>query len=323
MAAEEIQLFAVQARWSLADYRDPEAVDAFVRRLMAAVEEWRRPELPCLVAFPEFIGLPLLFLGSVPLVEGCARWTEAVPRVIHAHEAAVSACCARFGVSPQRGLMLARAEAMEAVYTGTFSRAAAAHRCHLAAGSLPTPFLGGAPEDGSVYNVAYLFGPAGELIGKQGKVHPYGLEGSPEGLDITAAPVERVRVFPTELGRIGIAVCYDAWQEDVMSRLEAQGAQFLIQPSANPRPWDAWQADDWQTGLWQGVQASSSARYGVNPMMVGSLFAPGDEYSCQGRSSIIARAGETPAGSGYLARATARPWGEYLDEEVVSAVIRL
>ena len=49
---------------------------------------------------------------------------------------------------------------------------------------------------GAVFNTAVLFGPDGSLLGEQRKVHPYGLEGTADGLDITAAvPPVRQNAF--------------------------------------------------------------------------------------------------------------------------------
>jgi predicted amidohydrolase len=291
---------------------------------MVRVARRREPGLPCLVAFPEFIGLPLIFLEAVPQMAHCTSWTDALGQLLQAHEDEVQARAARCGVGTVRALLSLRGAAIQPVYRATFARAAARHGCYLVAGTaaLPEPGPDGAGR-GQVYNTSYFFGPDGALLGAPSKVHPYGLEGAAEGLDVAPAPLEQVRVFPTPFGRVGIAICYDAFQDDVLSTLAAQGASLVVQPSANAHPWNEWQAGDWEHGLWRAVQQSSGIQYGINPMMTGSLFAPGDEYTCQGRSSIVAQVDQTPDGSGYLARAAEQPWSTYTGEELVSAVLEL
>jgi predicted amidohydrolase len=260
------------------------------------------------VAFPEFIGLPLLFLGHAADLDRVASWREAFTRVIQARAEEVAAACARFGLGPVRGLMLARSEEVRAVYTGAFGSLAREFGVFLLAGSAPL-----AGEGRGVFNTSLLFGPDGELLGEQRKVHPYDREGTAEGLDISAGSPGDVRVIESEIGRIGIAVCYDAWQEDVMTRLAEQEAEIVIQPSANAGPWNEWQEGDWERGLLRQVR-EKRFRLGVNPMMVGHVFASGDEYDCQGRSAII-------GSRGYIARASEQPWSEYRQDGLVLTTI--
>lgn len=321
MLKNSIQLIAVQARWSLAAYECPESFAREVERWMRMASAVRRPECECLIAFPEFIGLPLLFMGHLDQVRQCKTWREAAGRVIGGRMEAVQCSMAAYGVGPLRALYLARSEELFETYHRVFQAAAVDHQCWIVGGSVPLPSgTGGKPASGEIYNVSGFFGPSG-LAGMQAKVHPYGPEGSPEGLDIVPESPQNVCIFESRLGRLGIPICYDAWQDDVMEALAAQGAQIVVQPSANPRAWDEWQEGDWKRGLWHRLQQHPEFQYGVNPMMVGWLFAADDEYSCQGRSSIVAKAAATADGSGYLARASEQPWGRYTVEEVVSAVV--
>jgi len=324
LPARSVQLVAVQARWSLANYRDEAAFGAWIEGLMQQVDRRRNGGIPCLVVFPEFIGLPLIFSTAVDQVRGSTRWKEAAAVVITQRQDEVGGYCRKYGVRPVRGLMLARAAEVRGIYSKTFSRAAAQHRCYVVAGSAALPeLINGAPRDGNVYNTSLFFGPDGALIGEQKKVHPYGAEGTAEGLDITPGSLAGVRAFDTKIGKVGIAVCYDAWADEVMDALDRQGAVVLAQPSANAHAWDDWQQGDWKKGLWRQVQRGGSFQYGVNPMMVGSLFAPDDEYACDGQSAILAKTAGTRDGSGYLARAGLGPKGQPRTEQVVVATVRL
>ena len=318
-----VQLFAVQAGWPLAVYRDSGTFRGQIARLMGLLAGRRQPDLPALVAFPEFVGLPLLFLDAQDVVGGCTRWVDAVTALAGAKQTDIAPYCREFGVRPLRALMLARSEEVRAAYEEAFSAAAAAHRCYIVAGSVPLPEFGdGGPLGGQVYNTSFFFGPEGELIGRQSKLYPYGRQGAPDGLDIVPAP-PGAYAFATPFGKVGIAICFDAFQPDVIASLAAEGARVVVQPSANAHAWDDWQDNDWKRGLWAGVQQHPSIQYGVNPMMVGSVFSPGDEYTCEGRSSIVAKVALSPDASGFVARASEQGPGEYAREEVVAATVAL
>lgn len=302
-----VQLCAVQAAWPLSAYADGAAFRRHLEGYLAQLAPLRRPEVPCLVAFPEFIGLPLVFLGRVDRLQGCRSWKEAAGVTAQSCGEEVAAACSRWGVGPVRGLLLARAEEIREVYAETFRRLAREHGVYLVAGSAPLPRAD--RDDGRVFNTSLLFRPDGALLGEQRKCYPFEAEGTSEGLDLCPASPSELGVLSTPLGRVGIVICYDAWQEDVMGTLAAQGAEIVVQPSANAGPWNEWQEEDWERGLLRQVR-EKPFRIGVNPMMVGPVFAPGDEYDCQGRSSILGP-------QGYLARAAELPWSEYRKEELV------
>lgn len=85
---------------------------------------------------------------------------------------------------------------------------------------------------GLAYNTAAFFGPNGELIGVQRKLHIPGEEKHyfREG--------DAVSVFSTELGKIGLQICYDTWYPEV-SRLQSyKGCEIMI---------NIWNAPDYVT----------------------------------------------------------------------------
>ncbi|MDI3270677.1 MAG: carbon-nitrogen hydrolase family protein, partial [Bacillota bacterium] len=139
-----------------------------------------------------------------------------------------------------------------------------------------------------IYNVAFLFGPDGKVLGQQKKVHLIDLEG-PAGLDIVPASVDDIQAIDTPLGKVGIAICLDAFHEDVLDRLVREGAQILLQPSANPEEWSLGQREDWLRGSYTAVMKDERFRYAVNPMMTGDIF----DLGFYGQSSIISRVTDT------------------------------
>ncbi|MFA0753638.1 MAG: hypothetical protein IMHGJWDQ_001417 [Candidatus Fervidibacter sp.] len=297
-----IQLAAVQMRWRLEDYATPARFAARVDDLMRQVAKRLDPRYPALVVFPEDVGILTVLSGEGDALAGAANLQAAVERMVRRHLAAVAWIRVRRGVSWPRAVFLARHEVMARTYLETFSAAARKYGVYLVAGSAPLPEYD-LPPDGSlpgdyralgeaVYNTSYFFGPDGRILGRQKKVHLIELEG-PAGLDLVPGSAEEIRAFDTPLGRVGIAICLDAFHADVLDRLQEQGAQILVQPSANPAPWSLEQQRDWLNGSWKATFAEGRFAYAVNPMMVGQVL----DLGFFGQSSLVARDPERVAGA--------------------------
>ncbi len=276
----KLQIVTVQMHWDLTDYAGEEAfksrIDGLIQRGMAQVE----PGAPVLFVFPELLGAPLYLLGDYEPVKDSTTFVEAMEGVIKHTPVGVLFYMARFGVGPARALCLAKGKTAGRAYIETFSEAARRYRVYICAGSIPLPDFPLA-ENGlridydvlgpEVYNVSYFFGPDGHILGRQKKVHLTELEES-HGLDLTPGAVEDLTVVNVPNARAGVAVCWDAFHEDVVERLIAQGADILLQPSANPGAWSERQQEDWLNGSWKSVQEHPELRCAVNPMMTGNLF---------------------------------------------------
>jgi len=290
-------------QWQLSP-TDYVSVDRLRRRVehvtrRAAGEAVRRKE-PVLVAFPEAIGMPFLLVGQPARVFRAHDLEEAVSALIRRAPLGVFARRVRYRVSWQRAVLLSRAAVAQRAYEEVFSSVAKRFGAYIAAGSTVLP-VGGRPE---VHNVGYLFGPDGEVALRQAKVHLIEMEG-PEGLDLSPGSLDDVGVVDTPFGKVGIAVCLDGFEEDVLQRLEAAGCEILVQPSANPEPWSLEQREDWQRGAAASVRRTAGPKLTLNPMMVGKLF----DVAFEGQSGIFARdrtafrpvlAGTRPEEAGYL-----------------------
>ncbi|WP_324667838.1 nitrilase-related carbon-nitrogen hydrolase [Geochorda subterranea] len=101
----------------------------------------------------------------------------------------------------------------------------------------------------------------------------------------------------TPVGRLGVAICLDAFQEPVVERLVSAGADILVQPSANPGPWTPEQQLDWRRSAWTAVRRWPQLRWGLNPMMVGELLG----LRFEGQSSIVSARRELWRPGGYEA----------------------
>lgn len=287
---DTIGIACVQAHITVDNFADEESFRTLVDRLMERAVASLPEGVPRLVVFPEDTAAGLIFMDSGDTLDGATGIRGAVAALVRKHFTGVMGQRMRHRVGWVRALALHKAQDVVEAYQRVFADAARRHAVHVLAGTVLLPDIeftadGRAePRGGDVYNVAYLFGPDGRIIGGQRKAFLIELEGS-DALDLCPGAVEDFVVYDTALGRIGIAVCLDGFQEPVIDHLDGLGVDILLQPSANPQPWDEPQQADWLTGMWQAVVERGMAVYGVNPMLVGQLL----EVEFEGQSAIVAR----------------------------------
>jgi predicted amidohydrolase len=303
-----VALIAIQMRTTLEDYQHESYLARRVDRLLAAARQQVQAGLPALVVLPEDIGLGMLFFDDYEAVRGCKSIFEAAGVLLQRYASSIQQKVEKLRVSPTRALLLVLGERLEPRYRRLFSQAARKHKVTLVAGTAPLPDRQRSP---AVYNTCYVFNPNGQLILTQRKVHLIPLE-QDSGMDLCPATVDEVQVVDTPAGRLGVAICLDAFHTDVVEALARQKARLIAQPSFNPLAWTPEQAESWKTGLWQACQRYPDV-IGINPMMVGKLF---DDVVMEGRSSIVAHASRTHDGSGYLAQAS-----NAVHEEIVAVEI--
>ncbi|MFC1715710.1 carbon-nitrogen hydrolase family protein [Candidatus Poribacteria bacterium] len=81
-------------------------------------------------------------------------------------------------------------------------------------------------EGDSIYNVSDLFGRNGELVGRYRKVH------MPQYELWQVTPGDSFPAFETDIGWIGMLICYDQMWPESASCCAMNGAQLICQPSA-------------------------------------------------------------------------------------------
>lgn len=118
--------------------------------------------------------------------------------------------------------------------TEPVAKAAKKHGVHVV---LPTYERG--EEEGIVYNSAALIGPTGEVIGVYRKTHPFPTERIAGGGWCKAG--DKAEVYETELGNIGIIICYDGDFPELSRVLAVKGAEVIVRPSALLRSFDIWE----------------------------------------------------------------------------------
>ncbi len=104
-------------------------------------------------------------------------------------------------------------------YLEMFKRFATENQLYIVGGSQPVL------RDGTLYNVAHLFTPAGNVY-TQDKLHITPEEREQWGI----RPGEGVNLFETPFGRFGIQVCYDIEFPEVSRMLTLAGAEAIFVP---------------------------------------------------------------------------------------------
>ena len=95
------------------------------------------------------------------------------------------------------------------------------------------------PERGQVYNAAAMIDSRGEVTGVYRKTHPFCTELASRGGWVT--PGDEAVVVDTDLGRIGLIICFDGDFPELV-RIEAVlGAEIVCRPSALLRSADIWE----------------------------------------------------------------------------------
>lgn len=139
-----------------------------------------------------------------------------------------------FGPAVGPGELWDLLEAAPGAATAPYAELAARLGIHLVWGAYEA-----GPERGIVFNSAHLAGPDGTVLGTYHKTHPFGTEDVDRGGWVTRG--EHVTVVETEIGTIGLIICFDGDYPE-LSRINAvKGAEIIARPSALLRSADLWE----------------------------------------------------------------------------------
>lgn len=300
-----------QPKWRASDFVSEQAFRKWMRSQLLACQPHLAPDRPNLVVLTELNGLPLVLRGAGWAVR-LGTFERAAAALVLARLGRVLPVLWRERVSPIRALQLADGDRNARLYLQTCRELAQEFGVYLCCGSTPMPRyrLHGTElrrDPGVLTNQTVIFGPQGELIGCTDKVHLTPAEEA-QGVDLSPGNLSELRVFPTPVGDLGVAISLDAFRPDVMGRLEAQGCTVLLQPDANASPWTApeglppnpAQVRDqpvaWLESSWQVTAHSPRIRYALNPMVVGNLL----NLTFDGQSAITGPAQEAPEPRSYV-----------------------
>ncbi len=136
-----------------------------------------------------------------------------------------------------------------------------------------------------VFNTTVLVGPRGVCL-KYRKVNPWipwELHASPHDM-----PDYQEGAFPvadTELGKLGVAICYDWLFPESIRQLAFNGAEVLLRVSAYMDPWGATPPMDWWT-LFNRARAAENTAYVVAANQ-GAQMAAYPPFSWPGGSMVV------------------------------------
>ncbi len=120
------------------------------------------------------------------------------------------------------------AEVVPTGMTSTFaSETAKKHNIYFLAGSIMEKC-----PDGKVRNTSALYSPDGKLAAKYSKIHMFSYFGSAEGKYVTAG--DSCCVAETDIGKIGLSICYDLRFPELYRKLTYSGAQMIFCCAAWP-----------------------------------------------------------------------------------------
>ena len=129
-------------------------------------------------------------------------------------------------------------------HTDAYERLARKYGCYVQTGS----FLEADPDyPEAVFNTTVLLGPEG-VLSKYRKVNPWipwEVHTSPH--DISDYPDEPFPVAETELGRLGVATCYDWLFPETIRQIAFNGAELIVRVSAYMDPWGTAEPMSWWT----------------------------------------------------------------------------
>lgn len=108
-------------------------------------------------------------------------------------------------------------------------KAAKKQETYILAGSIPEK------HDGKTYNSSFFINPEGEIIGVHRKIHLFDID-VPDAISFkesqTLTAGNNVTVIDTELGKIGICICYDIRFPELLRLMALEGAELIIVPGA-------------------------------------------------------------------------------------------
>jgi predicted amidohydrolase len=141
------------------------------------------------------------------------------------------------------------------------------------------------PQRGVVLNAAVLIGPDGDVLGVYRKTHPFAGERCDRGGWVTAG--DEVCVVETELGRIGMIICFDGDYPELSRITAVRGAEVIARPSALLRSADLWELTNRARAYDNHVYVVGANATGIDP---GGTIYFGNSMVVTPIAEVVARA---------------------------------
>jgi predicted amidohydrolase len=141
------------------------------------------------------------------------------------------------------------------------------------------------PERGVVYNSAVLLDRTGEVAGTYRKTHPFCTEMRSRGGWVT--PGDEVCVVDTDLGSIGMIICFDGDYPELSRITALHGAEVIVRPSALLRSADIWELTNRARAYDNHVYVVGANATGIDP---GGVLYFGNSMIVTPIAEVVARA---------------------------------
>ena len=151
------------------------------------------------------------------------------------------------------------------------SNLAARYNTHIVCGTIIEK------EGDKLYNTSYMLDRHGQIEGKYRKIHLFNYMGGREGEFLTAG--EETVVVNTDIGRIGMSVCFDIKFPLHSRELMKKGAQIIVSPTA----WGSPIVEEWKA--LNIVRASENALFFVSADLCGDI--PNCAVPASGNSAVV------------------------------------
>ncbi|MEO0223735.1 MAG: nitrilase-related carbon-nitrogen hydrolase [candidate division WOR-3 bacterium] len=129
-------------------------------------------------------------------------------------------------------------------------------------------------ENGNYYNRSFLFNRKGEIVGYYSKMKLF----KPLNEHIIFKPGEKIGVFETEFGKIGVMICYDLRFPEIARKITFEGARIIFVPS------------EWPLVRIEHFKTLIKARAIENQLFVVGINRYGNEFG--GNSLVVSPRGE-------------------------------
>jgi predicted amidohydrolase len=143
-------------------------------------------------------------------------------------------------------------------------------------------------EQGALYNTSVLLAPDGSVAATYRKMHLFGFsEGEPALLTAGVEPT----VVDTDLGRIGLATCYDLRFPELFRALVDKGVELVLLPAA----WPAVRVEHWSVlARARAIENQYVVVAGNAAGVQGSTAMGGRSAVIDARGTVLAEAGDGP-----------------------------
>ena len=138
---------------------------------------------------------------------------------------------------------------------------------------------------GVVYNAAVHIDRAGAVAGVYRKTHPFCTEMRSRGGWVT--PGDEVCVVETDLGRIGMIICFDGDYPELSRITAVRGAEVIVRPSALLRSADIWELTNRARAYDNHVYVVGANATGADP---GGVLYFGNSMIVTPVAEVVARA---------------------------------